>query len=121
MDLRGKEKDNSLVGLSIKYDYLVVDTCALISPIGKGNFHKNNLDEKIMRLITDFTSRGFVQQACSKYMELLAEGKIDQKIDKMYHPMVFLKVLAKSANIYKEVNGDSSPGDDSNNEDTTTN
>ena len=47
MDLRGKEKDNSLVGLSIKYDYLVVDTCALISPIGKGNFHKNNLDEKI--------------------------------------------------------------------------
>lgn len=81
---------------------------------------RENLDEKLVNLITEFTSRGFAQQACSKYMELLADGKINQKIDKMYHPMVFLKVLAKSANIYKEIGADGSIKEIENSDNTPT-
>lgn len=62
------------------------------------------VNAKLVGLITEFASRGFAQQACAKYMELLAVDKLTQNFDKMYHPMVFLKVLAKSANIYNDIN-----------------
>jgi DNA primase large subunit len=71
---------------------------------------------KLARQITDFTSRGFSQQACSKYMQLVAKDKLNTKIDKIYHPMIYLKVLAKSAKIYKEVDQEPAKATDEDNE-----
>ncbi|OLS29456.1 MAG: hypothetical protein HeimC2_00070 [Candidatus Heimdallarchaeota archaeon LC_2] len=64
---------------------------------------RKGINPKLKHEITDLTNRGFTQQACAKYLMLLAGDTANEKIDKMYHPMIFLRVFAKSADIYKEI------------------
>lgn len=76
--------------------------------------NKKGTNPQLIHQITDLTNRGFTQQACAKYLTLLAGKEMDEKTDKIYHPMIFLKILAKSANIYSEIDETSDQNEEEN-------
>ncbi len=59
---------------------------------------ETNRKREIGKEISDLTSRGLANVACAKYLELISKTKIE----KIYHPMIYLKLAAKSSGLISE-------------------